>query len=356
MNYGVIFLTGLTSGALSCLALQGGLLASAIAAQKQHSAKTETVHSPPSFATPELIPTGAFLLSKLFVHTLLGFFLGWLGSVMQLSLSARLFFQLLAALFLLATAANLMELHPFFRWIVLQPPRWFQRLVRQQSTGSSWIAPILLGAATVLIPCGVTQSMEVLAMTSGSPWLGAGILFVFVLGTSPLFALIGVMTATFSDAFQSRFRQVVSVLLVFLALSSINGVFTVLDFPFTWQKIGGSVSYFFSDQRIQDNLQQQKITSLVIPGADGVQRFTIQALSSGYSPRFIQVKAGQPVELTVQTQNTYSCASLFVFSAFNIHFELGPNDRKTAFFTPTQPGTYQFSCSMGMFTGTLEVL
>lgn len=38
MNLFVIFLTGLTTGGLSCLAMQGGLLASVIANQKRAGA------------------------------------------------------------------------------------------------------------------------------------------------------------------------------------------------------------------------------------------------------------------------------------------------------------------------------
>ena len=48
----------------------------------------------------------------------------------------------------------------------------------------SALAPALLGVATILLPCGVTLSVEALALASGSPWQGAAIMAVFVAGTA----------------------------------------------------------------------------------------------------------------------------------------------------------------------------
>jgi hypothetical protein len=82
------FITGLTTGGLSCLAVQGGLLASSLAHQieqdyLEHSAqpkkrgkKDQIQPRHPSTAVPILL----FLASKLAAYTLLGALLGWLGS------------------------------------------------------------------------------------------------------------------------------------------------------------------------------------------------------------------------------------------------------------------------------------
>ena len=134
MNLWAIFLTGLTTGGLSCLAMQGGLLASIIANQKDEEIEKNAAHTTPSsFDQLDWLPVGLFLVSKLVAHTLLGFLLGWLGSQMELSLTLRLFFQGFAALFMLATAANLLQLHPLFRYIVFQPPKFIQRMVRNST-------------------------------------------------------------------------------------------------------------------------------------------------------------------------------------------------------------------------------
>jgi sulfite exporter TauE/SafE len=94
-----------------------------------------------------------------------------------------------------ATAMNLLNVHPIFRYVSFQPPKILQRLIRNTTKSKTLFAPGLLGFLTIFIPCGVTQAMEVIAINTGSPLQGALILLAFVLGTSPLFALLGIATA-----------------------------------------------------------------------------------------------------------------------------------------------------------------
>ena len=63
MNLWLVFLTGLTTGGFTCLALQGGLLATAIAAQKSDTARGWKW---------TLLPTFIFLLAKVAAYTLIG--------------------------------------------------------------------------------------------------------------------------------------------------------------------------------------------------------------------------------------------------------------------------------------------
>lgn len=333
MNLVLIFLTGLTTGGLSCLAMQGGLLASVMANEEQPSPWKSVL---------------AFLGSKLVAHIALGFLLGWLGSLLTLSLEMRLFFQAFTAFFMFATAMNLLHLHPIFRFVVLQPPAFVRRLIRNTSHRQDFFAPVVLGVFTVLIPCGVTQAMEVLAINSGSPWQGALIMGSFVLGTTPLFAGIGFATAKLTALWQERFLKAAAYGLVIMALYSLNGVLVVLNSPVTFEKIVAPVTYFFSDERF-NNLESS-------PVENGVQKITINVRNNGYSPNRLKVKKGQPVELTLVTDKTYSCAVAFVFKEFGINTFLEDTGRRTFTFTPQKTGTFPFSCSMGMYSGTLEVI
>ncbi len=329
--------------------MQGGLIASFVSNQKRDEiASGGTASKLRTLDPSDWVPVVLFLVSKLLVHVALGFLLGWIGSRVELSLSVRLVFQTLAAVFMLATVGNLLNLHPIFRYVILQPPKSVRRWLKKTSAGESVFTPIVLGAATVFIPCGVTQAMEVLAITSGSPVAGALIMGFFVLGTMPLFALVGVATARLSESYTQQFLQFAAVLLLILALSSLNGVLVVLGSPISLQR----VSNFFSDERF--NTTQ---TSPAVVAADGqqVQRVLIEATNDGYVPNRFKVKAGIPVELTLQTNNNYTCASYFYFKEFGVRLQLGPTDRKSATFTPTKKGKYQFSCAMGMYTGIMEV-
>src|ERR1041384_5476375 len=84
----VAFVTGLTTGGLSCLAVQGGLLASSLAHQiEQEYIQQATQNKPrkkskiqtPARSSPA---TSIFLclVAKIAAYSLLGALLGWLGS------------------------------------------------------------------------------------------------------------------------------------------------------------------------------------------------------------------------------------------------------------------------------------
>jgi plastocyanin len=235
--------------------------------------------------------------------------------------------------------------------VVLQPPKFVQRWVRGSSKVSAFFGPALLGFMTIFIPCGVTQAMEVVAISSGSPILGALTMFAFVLGTSPLFALIGIVTAKLSEAWTSRFLQFAAVILMFMSLYGINGVLTVLDAPITGQKIAAAISALGQPPQWYGGSSDVSTQEV-----DGLQKMTITINSSGYSPSKFTVKVGVPVELTLESKGAYTCASSFTFKQFNIFEQLGPTDKKVVTFTPTEKGEFTYTCSMGMYSGVMKVI
>lgn len=351
MNYWIIFLTGLTTGGLSCLAVQGGLLTSVIANQKDDelgSVAQKKKRPLGVIDSLDWMPVGLFLATKLISHTLLGFFLGWLGESLSLSLGVRLFFQIFTAFFMFATAMNLLNVHPIFRYVVIQPPRFITRFIKNKTKSTALFTPAILGFLTIFIPCGVTQAMEIIAIQSANPLQGALTMFFFVLGTTPLFAVIGIATAKLSEGLQAKFLRAASYGLILMAIYSINGALLVLNSPLTLQSITRPITYFFSDERFT------KVGTT--PIVSGTQKVTIKALNDGYSPNMVRVKKDVPVELTVTTDETFSCSAAFTFTEFGISTFLGPTDSQTFTFTPTKKGRFTFSCSMGMYTGVMEVI
>lgn len=330
------------------MAMQGGLLTSVIANQKEEELEgSKRRQSLLEIDALDWMPAGMFLLAKLVTHTLFGFLLGALGSVMSLSLGVRLTFQVFTALFMLATAMNLLEVHPIFRYVLIQPPKFVRKWIKSTTRSQAMFAPAVLGAMTIFVPCGVTQAMEVLAINTGNPVVGALVMFFFVLGTSPLFAIIGVATAKLSEKWNQWFLQIAAVGLILMALYSINGVLTVLNFPLTWQKIVYVVT---------TPLESETGVVSTVAEEDGVQKVLIDVLSGGYTPNRFTVKSGVPVEMILRSNGVYSCALAFTFREFGINEFLDPIDEKVIRFTPTKKGTYTYSCSMGMYTGVMKVI
>ena len=329
MNYWIIFLTGLTTGGLSCLAVQGGLLAATLATTAETKDKLHNA-----------LPTALFLISKLLAYTILGALLGYFGSLFQLTTAARIWFQAISAVFMLGLAGSMLELHPIFRYFVIQPPKWVGRLLRGQTKSPSLFAPAILGIFTVLIPCGVTQAMEVLAVSTGNPWTGATIMFSFVLGTSPLFLAVGWLTTKLSESFRTKFFKFAAVLVIFIAFTSLNGALV----------LAGS-KYSFDHW-----VWAFKQTFLNPPVFAASNDVIINVQNNGYTPRNFSVKVNQPVNLKLITQGTYSCASVFTIPSLNITKVLPPVGTSDVTFTPTKTGLLTFACGMGMYTGTINVV
>lgn len=87
----------------------------------------------------------------------------------------------------------------------------------------------------------------------------------------------------------------------------------------------------------------------------GVQEVTIKAEAIRYNPSSVTVKKGVPVKLTLEAASDAGCTRSFVFPEFNIRKTLPKNGKIIVEFTPTESGTFPFSCSMAMARGTLIV-
>ena len=178
----------------------------------------------------------------------------------------------------------------------------------------------------------------------------------FVLGTIPMFILIGVATAKLSSVWKIYFLRAAAILLVAMALYSLNGILQVTDSPYSLGRLGPRLVRLLPPYDTTESLQT-KIIDPNVKLIDGKQKVTLRVSNSGYSPKTFRVQKDVPVELTLETTGgVYSCATAFNFKAFNISELLGPSDSKVHVFTPTKKGIYTFACSMGMYSGTMEVI
>ncbi|MBI5358880.1 sulfite exporter TauE/SafE family protein [Candidatus Amesbacteria bacterium] len=324
MNYWTIFLTGLTAGGFSCLALQGGLLAATLATTAEEKNRT-----------PDWLPTLIFLLGKIIAYTILGGLLGLFGSVFQLSDTVKIIFIVTASLIMLGLAGNLLDLHPIFRYFVIQPPKWAGRLLRKQGN------LFLLGVLTVFIPCGITQAMEVAAVATGNIFAGSLTMLIFTLGTAPIFMALGFVTTRLSESFRAKFFKLAGALVIFIALSNLNAAAVLANSKYTWDNfVWAFQETFFTSDKSQ-------VTSNTVE---------ITATSGGYSPREFTVKNNEPVSVIINSQNNRSCARAFTIPSLGIQKILPENGSETVSFTPTTTGRIAFSCSMGMYTGIINVV
>jgi sulfite exporter TauE/SafE len=344
----VAFVTGLTTGGLSCLAVQGGLLASSLAHQieqdylgqsaqnKKRSKKGQTAVARSNTALPIFL----FLLSKLIAYTLLGALLGWFGSFLALSPVTRAVLMIAIGIFMIGNALRVFNVHPIFRYFSVEPPKFITRYIRKTAKGTDAVTPLFLGFLTVFIPCGVTQAMMATALGTGSALMGAALLFAFTLGTSPVFFIIVYLTTELGARLEKFFMRFVAVVLLLLGLATLDGGLNLMGSPYSFTNLTRGLTTSASNSG----------TPASAPSAD----LTLMVRNDGYFPQILTAVANQPVVLALVTNKTYSCSRDFVIPHLNF-YQLLPDTGTVQVNIPAQPAGTKifFTCSMGMYTGAI---
>jgi sulfite exporter TauE/SafE len=371
----VAFVTGLTAGGLSCMAVQGGLVTGSLANQVEKDIREAAPANPRAgkFAKKARIqvakPILLFLAAKIVAYTLLGLLLGALGTVLSLTPRVRGILQILIAIFMIGNALRMLNVHPIFRFFSFEPPHWLTRYIRRKSKNQdSFFTPIFLGFLTIFIPCGVSQSMMALAVGVGSPLTGAVIMFAFTLGTSPVFFGLTYLATKLGSLIEKYFVRIVAVVLLILGIFAFDTGLNLLGSTYTLSRISelwtpkttevaaanpaASGDALSSGQAIGPGILSGGSISAT-PAPDTV---TLYVKNSGYEPRQLVIPAGKLIHLNLVSQNTYSCSRAFVIPGLNLSVLLPESGSQTIDIPPQTAGIQiPFTCSMGMYTGVIQV-
>jgi sulfite exporter TauE/SafE len=354
------FITGLTTGGLSCMAVQGGLVAGSLAdrIEKEQWEKGNNKGKRKRLAVPILL----FLTSKLVAYTLLGFLLGAIGSVLSLSSTTRGIMQIAIAVFMIGNGLRMLNIHPIFRYFSFEPPAFITRYIRRRSkTKDSALTPLFLGALTVFIPCGITQSMMALAIASGSAVTGAVIMFGFILGTSPVFFALTYLATALGSLAEKYFTRIAATALLLFGVITMESGLNLTGSPYTLSAIPVAVMHAFQP----DEVASAPLGLLTPAGplaevptqavGSGAHLITINAKNNGYSPSQLIAPAGSTIELTVVTKKTRSCSRAFEIPALGYSVLLPETGEEKVEIPPQPAGTeLRFTCSMGMYTGVIH--
>jgi uncharacterized protein len=345
----VAFITGITTGGLSCLAVQGGLLASSLAHQIEQDyvgqAAGRKQKQKTAVRTNSALPIFLFLVAKLVAYTLLGALLGWLGSYLTLSPMTRAMLMIAIGIFMIGNALRMFNVHPIFRYFSIEPPKFITRYIRRTAKGTDTATPLFLGALTVFIPCGVTQAMMATALGTGSIAMGAALMFAFILGTSPVFFIVAYLTTELGSKLEKFFMRFVAVVLLILGFVTLDGGLNVLGSPLSFQNLTRSL--------LPSNSVSAPVADSAQPSApDG--EVTLRVNNDGYFPVTLKAPADKAFTLSLVTNQTYSCARDFVIPALD-YYQLLPDSGTVQVNIPAQKkgSTLFFTCSMGMYTGQI---
>ena len=344
----VAFVTGLTTGGLSCLAVQGGLLASSLAHQIEQDYVEHAAQHKRSKAKPRVnsaLPILLFLIAKLVAYTLLGALLGWLGSYLTLSPMTRAMLLIAIGIFMIGNALRMFNVHPIFRYFSIEPPKFITRYIRRTAKGTDTFTPLFLGALTVFIPCGITQAMMATALGTGSIAMGAALMFAFILGTSPVFFIIAYLTTELGARLEKFFMRFVAVVVLILGFVTLNGGLNVLGSPLSFQNL--------TRNQITPNSASTPVVDSPQPAISNAE-LVLKVGNGGYFPATLKAPANKVLTLNLVTNQTFSCARDFVIPVLNF-YQLLPDTGTVQVNIPAQPAGTRlfFTCSMGMYTGQI---
>lgn len=337
LNYGlgsssglmVVVLIGLTAGISTCMALVGGIILGI-------SARHADLH-PEATTIQKFRPHLFFNVGRLLSYLLLGGVIGLAGSVFRFSSSFLGSLIIVAGIVMLFLGLKLIEVFPRLGG-GLSLPKSVSRFfgINHETKEYSHRGSFLSGAATFFLPCGFTQAMQLYAVSTGSFIQGSLIMSLFALGTMPGLLGIGGITSVVKGWFRGYFFKFAGLIVIVLGLLNISSGYNLTGITLN----------------ISSAPKQDKISG-TFEGGKQVVRITQSG--SGYSPNKVTVRTGVPVKLLIDATNLYSCSASFVIPKYDIFTSLkdGINEIE---FTPTSTGPVKFSCSMGMYTGVINVV
>ena len=233
-----------------------------------------------------------------------------------------------------AMGASLMNCFPFLKKLRLPLPR-----------GTGGVRGARFGAFAVgllngFVPCGALQTMQLLAMSSGSAVKGALSLFFFGAGTAPLVILFSFAAGSLKARAKNAMALAGGTLIVVFALAMLQNNSALLGIQLAHPA----------------SAPQMLMEAAVFESADGtpVQTITTEVQSGAY-PSFT-ARAGVPLVWNLHAADGVlnGCNNEIVIPDYNISLALHAGDNIVTL-TPKKAGRINYSCWMGMIQAYILV-
>jgi sulfite exporter TauE/SafE/copper chaperone CopZ len=356
----LVFALGLAAGVSTCMAMVGGIVlaisahAAARSGADDGSGTTDAARTTArssgarssgarSSVRSSVVRTNlVFQGGRIGGFGLLGLALGAIGQSAAMPKPVVVVLMTAVALTMLLVGVRLTELSPRAAgWSPTMPAALGNLLgltgdVPARRTAGTALA----GAATFFLPCGFTQAVQLYAFSTGSPKSAGLIMAAFALGTAPaLFAVAGAPTL-FKGTKKVAMLRVLGVVVIGFAF--INGTSAM---RLAGVNVSDLISSFNAPPTISANVTVTPVN----------QTATTEQHGSGYEPGETVIYAGRPTKWVITSTAPYSCAASITSADLGIEGRLaeGPN---VVELPKLAAGTYNFSCSMGMYSGRIVVI
>lgn len=218
MGYGMLFLVGLLTS-VHCIAMCGGINLSQSLPRNGPDIERPRAAVPPSLF---------YNLGRVVSYTAIGFLLGLAGLMLGGGSSTGIpvlpqgILKIIAGFVMVVMGVNMSGVFPWLRQWNPRLPRFLSRLIGKSK--SSVRRPFAVGLLNGLMPCGPLQSMQILALASGSPVTGALSMLLFSLGTVPLMLGLGTLVSALGRRFARTVMNTGAVLVGDSTVLIVDGV------------------------------------------------------------------------------------------------------------------------------------
>jgi sulfite exporter TauE/SafE/copper chaperone CopZ len=368
-----VMLLGVAASLSTCMALVGGIV---MGLSANHAARF-----PDATRAQRLRPQAMFNLGRIVGFAALGAVVGAIGSAFSLKGRLLGLAMLAAALVMAFLGVKLTGVFPKLAGASITLPAALTRgLHTDQGTYRDTTA-LVLGAASFFLPCGFTQAMQVYAFSTGNPAKAALIMGLFAVGTTPGLMGVGALASLAKGPTASRvFRFVGVAVLGFGLLTGISAFRLICPHSpgarpaatsttaQATQAAGAGASTTPGTGTTQGPTTGSN--SATTPGTtanysalvtsnvtfDGATQQAKVTILGGYDPEETVIVAGLPTQLVFDLVG-YGCAGVVDASVFGYQDWLYMEPGDNTFDLPAlEPGTYDYSCAMGMYWGRVTVV
>ncbi|MDD5769909.1 MAG: sulfite exporter TauE/SafE family protein [Candidatus Gracilibacteria bacterium] len=322
LSYSSAFLIGIVASLSTCLAITGGIIIGF----------SRYVDSTKSTLGHLKIQLG-FQFGRILGFFILGGILGHLGKIFTINFSITGIITFIVGGLLLYMGLNILGIMPSLTKFGVHMPKSF--IGKIERIGYPKLAP-LSGALTFFLPCGFTQTMQLLAVSSGSFLIGGLVMMFFALGTFPILFSVGLGTSYFKDKKFGILNKIIGIIVVLFGILTLTNSYNLISVKTpknntiptnTNSQIKQEIIYASHNgsSMVPDiiELQSGRNYKLIItPTSDGLGCMSTQ-LIPGLSDKVSYIKKGIPI----------------IYDIYN-----------------AQVGTYNIICSaMGMLQGKIII-
>jgi len=335
----LVLALGLAAGVSTCMAMVGGIILAISASAAKHSTASGAAARSSAWRINLVFQAG-----RIGGFGLLGAALGALGGRAAMPQPVVVALMVAVAVTMLLVGVRLTELSPRIAgWSPTIPSVVGDRLGLTRDVPARRTAgAVVAGAATFFLPCGFTQAVQLYAFSTGSPRAAGVIMATFAIGTAPaLLALAGAPTLLKGTRKVTMLRALGVVVVGFAVINATSAMrLAGVELPHVNFSVGAG-----APQAVSSNVTLTSVD----------QTINTEQSGDGYFPGEAVIYAGRPSHWVITSTAPFSCAASLSSQDLGVSGVLAEG-RNVVELPKLAAGNYNYSCSMGMYSGRIVVI